>query len=573
METSDPFTNIRINDKDNYGVADYKDVSNGITNNQPDYITVARLEQGVFLPGEKTDYAIEFEPKNEIPTSGSVVIKWPEQITVVDGETYCQVTTTEVYDQKIIPDLCRFNFDTNTVYIKGVFDGSSEGFDGEVTVKLINIENPKDNREIKGFGIKTYSDPDSNNLIDTSTDGMLVPKLDCDYPCKSCVGSEDPLERAMCTSCWLGPYSDKPNFQPFFDSAGERLEHGVCQPQCDPGFSTDGKDTKICQQCAMYCDECDDENLNYCKTCDALFPYKVENTGICLEACKAGFYQSSDMSCSKCESPCATCEFTANTCTSCELDSGTPLLHKETSTCVEKCDLTFTPVNNVCEECESPCRTCFGAVDICTSCNGDFDLLYLDGNICKTKCDLGWVGDTRIDENYKCQKCEVAQCKVCNLEELDYCLECFEPFYIYEGQCVSECPTDYRVGDAGKACVLITINDLGILYFPFLQVTAILSLIVLFGKCKKAKPKGLKPAKSEQHSIPALIAVFGFMLYLALIAQAIWSWLFGTMNYFYFTVAIAGFMFVYNFVFFIVFRCLFFRTYVEADKVAKYKKG
>lgn len=94
METSDPFTNIRINDKEGYGIADYKDISTGITNNQPDYITVARLDQGVFLPGEKTDYAIEFEPKNEIPTSGSVVIKWPEQITVVPGESYCQVTTT-----------------------------------------------------------------------------------------------------------------------------------------------------------------------------------------------------------------------------------------------------------------------------------------------------------------------------------------------------------------------------------------------------------------------------------------------------------------------------------------------
>lgn len=164
----------------------------------------------------------------------------------------------------------------------------------------------------------------------------------------------------------------------------------------------------ICQKCAIYCEECDDNDLTYCKTCNELFPFKVENTGICLEACKAGFYRSSEKSCTRCESPCATCEGTANTCTSCELDSPTPLLHKETSTCVDKCDFAFTAVNNICEECASPCRTCLGATNICTSCNGDNDLLYLDGNICKTKCDPGWVGDTSDENNYKCQKCQVA---------------------------------------------------------------------------------------------------------------------------------------------------------------------
>ena len=78
MEESDPFSNIILKDKDNFGVAEFKDVANTITNNQPDMIVEASLKQEVFVPAATTTYEIAFTPKNEIPTQGSFIIQWPD---------------------------------------------------------------------------------------------------------------------------------------------------------------------------------------------------------------------------------------------------------------------------------------------------------------------------------------------------------------------------------------------------------------------------------------------------------------------------------------------------------------
>ena len=112
-------------------------------------------------------------------------------------------------------------------------------------------------------------------------------------------------------------------------------------------------------------------------------------------------------------------------------------------------------------------------------------MIYLDGHICATECKPGQVANTTDSTLYKCENCRVDQCKVCELDNLEVCLECFDNFLVHEGKCVSECPSGYRQGENAKACRLWTVNDMDLIYFPFLLVALILSLIVIFGKCKK----------------------------------------------------------------------------------------
>lgn len=258
-----------------------------------------------------------------------------------------------------------------------------------MTVSLINFMNPPDNRENYGFHIRTYYDSEATNLIDSSLPDLLIPKLECDYPCRTCVNSDDPAqtteERSMCTSCWVSETSPLKYFMPNLnEDTGERLDTGgICQEACDDGFTRNGKDNHVCERCEVQCLTCTEDDRNYCLICnEPTFPFKVENTGICLETCKDGYYESSATTCSFCEPPCASCEGTANTCLSC-LPEPTPFLDKDTNTCLENCPVDFTPIKAVCEKCEPPCLHCEGTTQICTACDGSDGLLYLDGIICR----------------------------------------------------------------------------------------------------------------------------------------------------------------------------------------------
>lgn len=64
------------------------------------------------------------------------------------------------------------------------------------------MRNPRDNRVLNGFTIKTYDDASQAYKIDQLGDNLLKPMTDCNYPCKSCLGSN----RDYCLECWLdGP--------------------------------------------------------------------------------------------------------------------------------------------------------------------------------------------------------------------------------------------------------------------------------------------------------------------------------------------------------------------------------
>ena len=188
MDTSDPFTKITIQDKNSYGVLEFFGETTGITTDQVNEISSAFLSQDVFLADAPTDYVIKFSPFNPIPAGGAIVIEWPPQITVPETGVGCVVSVSVGDFDGIEGNYCEFDYSTNTVTIVGLFDHVESE---EVTVKLIDIINPSDNFVNEGFTVRTYSDSDATKIIDKSVIDLLIPKLDCDYPCKTCVGSEN----------------------------------------------------------------------------------------------------------------------------------------------------------------------------------------------------------------------------------------------------------------------------------------------------------------------------------------------------------------------------------------------
>lgn len=176
----------------------------------------------------------------------------------------------------------------------------------------------------------------------------LVPALDCDWPCRSCMS---PV-RDNCRSCWVQVWSDNKYY--FLDTG---LDQGGCNVSCPKGYTRDNSESYVCIRCADSCAECKDEDRTHCTKCNASFPYTLSGTGTCLEDCSFGYYQTqTSLTCATCEAPCADCFGEAKTCTFCDTKSKFPVLFE--SRCIEFCPPGYTSVNGKCEKCVSPCATC-----------------------------------------------------------------------------------------------------------------------------------------------------------------------------------------------------------------------
>jgi hypothetical protein len=67
--------------------------------------------------------------------------------------------------------------------IKGAFSSISDGFFGSIQIEMNSVVNPRDNRVVGSFALFTFDDPDQKFAIDRLTEGFLIPKTDCNYPC------------------------------------------------------------------------------------------------------------------------------------------------------------------------------------------------------------------------------------------------------------------------------------------------------------------------------------------------------------------------------------------------------
>lgn len=99
------------------------------------------------------------------------------------------------------------------------------------------------------------------------------------------------------------------------------------------------------------------------------------------------------------------------------------------SDCLVVCPSTYYNTSGICTPCVSPCYTCTD-YHTCTACeNGT----YLYQNQCLTQCPTGMAvinGDT-------CLVCP-STCKTCS--SLTFCISCYTSTYLYNGTCLPSCP-------------------------------------------------------------------------------------------------------------------------------------
>lgn len=101
--------------------------------------------------------------------------------------------TNQVWDNK-----CKIDLDKREIKITNAFDWNDDDlFSTQITILLVNMTNPKDNRPAPGFTLETYLDTDMLYLQD-QVQNVMTPILTCNYPCAACTV----YDRGNCTACW-----------------------------------------------------------------------------------------------------------------------------------------------------------------------------------------------------------------------------------------------------------------------------------------------------------------------------------------------------------------------------------
>ncbi|KAL4472692.1 hypothetical protein ABPG74_018641 [Tetrahymena malaccensis] len=234
----------------------------------------------------------------------------------------------------------------------------------------------------------------------------------CHESCAQCNRYDDPNS---CTSCNNGMY----------------LQSGRCL-YCSEKCQTCYRDAEICTSCKKneflqnnQCMKCHSSCLTCsgistnCTSCDINFS-KDPKTGLCIDStplCKSDEYLDRDYKCQKCHSPCSSCFYYPNRCSSCvsgyKFNSQTSSCEYDYPTCK---DGQFLDNNYKCQPCDPSCATCDERSTRCTSCQPNF---ILSRYTCQpASCQDG----SFINQQGRCQRCSESCTKCVNYP--DYCTEC-----------------------------------------------------------------------------------------------------------------------------------------------------
>lgn len=137
--------------------------------------------------------------------------------------------------------------------------------------------------------------------------------------------------------------------------------------------------------------------------------------------------------CLSCLAGCSSCSFKIDNCTSCSLN-----YYSLDNTCLSQCPNTHFPNASVCEPCTNNCLTCQSATT-CTSCTSSH-LLY--SATCVSSC----PGTSPFNVSNACLNCSQALpfCLGClSTSASPSCESCSSPYLLFQGICVSSCPSGY----------------------------------------------------------------------------------------------------------------------------------
>ena len=257
----------------------------------------------------------------------------------------------------------------------------------------------------------------------------------CDEPCTRCDESYYPYELG-CQVCKIGcrTCTSYEKCQSCIEGYG--LISGYCQLMCldhcqscdvpcslcESGYYlSEGK----CSKCPEGCLTCSKQNV--CLSCQNGYELKdamctkgcIQNCLVCenpCQSCKLGYTLSSGY-CINCPVGCESCASDMSKCYSC-IDGYT----YENYSCKKKCKINcqscddpctvcdpgFLSIQGDCLPCLSPCFSCIGNIDRCSSCISGF---LLDDYTCTASC--------------------VEHCKTCD----DPCTLCDEGYILFKGVC------------------------------------------------------------------------------------------------------------------------------------------
>ncbi|EWS73119.1 zinc finger lsd1 subclass family protein (macronuclear) [Tetrahymena thermophila SB210] len=299
---------------------------------------------------------------------------------------------------------------------------------------------------------------------------------DCNIQCQTCFGPSN----FECNSCKEGTYLDKSKnncvskcpIKQFGDSTsntckdciencdvcsddktcnqcsgGYFLHKGLCVSQCPTKFFNDIS-SQQCTKCAYTCLTCFDATEQGCYTC---IPETFKNTdnNSCLyeNECPSGRYPDTNTKkCEPCFSTCAECVGKSeNQCVQCIQDR---LLYK--GECLKECPSNTFKFENKCIDCDPSCSTCFGSASFkCLTCSSG----YLQEGSCVEQCETNYYPAIKNGQQV-CLKCH-DQCSKCNGPDSNNCTECDSQYFMYQNQCVENCPV-FHTYDEKRVCQLCT---------------------------------------------------------------------------------------------------------------------
>ena len=182
------------------------------------------------------------------------------------------------------------------------------------------------------------------------------------------------------------------------------MNRGECLGICPDGYTRNNDPSYNCIKCDSSCTTCEDSDKFQCIICDPDFPYKLTGTGICLESCKRGYYETQVLNtCATCQAPCADCVDSATKCTACYENSSLPYLYN--NQCVGSCLDGYINVFGICLQCESPCARCMGTTTHCTFCDGTEGRRILYKGQCLSECPISSVLKELPDGTLTCAEC------------------------------------------------------------------------------------------------------------------------------------------------------------------------
>ena len=246
------------------------------------------------------------------------------------------------------------------------------------------------------------------------------------------------------------------------------LRDTICTKECPDGYIPSGT---VCIKCnePTNCKQCRNNNLDICTKC---YNKKFLLNGKCLENCPTSYYAKDDQ-CLLCIKGCGVCQNNSN-CQVCNKG-----FFMQNFICVEKCDKGFVAIgDNICRPCKvGGCKEC-QKIDICDKCS---DNKFLYNNQCIAKCELGTFPlpsmtcdtcmldciechdkytckrckpgkvlqetscfsvckDGFVPINSVCVRCKNTNCKKCLNTDLTKCIECSIEKFLYNSDCLKECP-------------------------------------------------------------------------------------------------------------------------------------